>query len=54
MPKEQQKIGAATNGKDNMIAFLAESLGVECKNGILEFGKNEEFMKIYTDLSSKQ
>lgn len=42
----QLKNQAPVNGKESMILFLAESLGVECKNDKIDFGNNSEVMSI--------
>lgn len=44
--KNQIKSGTPVNGKENMILFLAESLGVEYKNDKIDFGNNPEVMSL--------
>ena len=46
VPKEQQKLGTAMNGRDSLILFLTESLGIECKDDKIDFSSNAELMKI--------
>jgi hypothetical protein len=46
IPREQQKSGTKIDGKECIALFLAESIGVSCIDGKIDFSKNEELLEI--------
>jgi hypothetical protein len=54
IPKEQQKLGMKMNGKDSIALFLAESIGVSCIDGKIDFSKNEELLEILNNEFSNE
>ena len=50
MPREQQKLGKNLDGKDNIGLFIAETLGVEYKDGVIDFSENKEFIKLLDEM----
>ena len=51
MSKGQQKLGKNLDGKDNIGMFIAETLGVEYKDGIIDFSENKEFIKSLDEIN---
>jgi hypothetical protein len=42
------------NGKDSIALFLAESIGVSCIDGKIDFSKNEELLEILNNEFSNE
>ena len=43
--RQQMKLGGGLDGKDYMLQFITESLGLKCVDGVIDFSDNPELME---------